>query len=197
MPTVPRDTSSIATQRQEPVVLTLSDALTRPVVSRLRSVVLGVSGGRPIIVDVTTTQAFDSDGTSDLLSLQEEVGPRRLVVVGMRQAAARILDVPNLLADDVAPQPTPGLILIEAKPQRPIATLRSALRAAVGRHIAIVIVDMTALSEISDEMVAVIEATSVAAANEGLELVLANATATVAATLLAADLAASTYVATQ
>jgi len=197
MPTVPRDMASISTQQQEPVVLTLSDPLTRPVVNRLRNLVRGVSGGRPIIVDVTTTPAFDSDGTSDLLSLQEEVGARRLVVVGMRQAAARILDVPNLLADDIAPQPTPGLILIEARPQRPLATLRSALRAAVGRHIAIVIVDMTAVFEISDEMVEVFEAASVAAANEGFELVLANVTPRVAATLLAADLAPSTYVASQ
>lgn len=195
MPSSPRDTTSIASQRQEPIVLTLTDPLTRPVVNRLHSVIRGVSGRRPIIVDVTATPAFDSDGTADLLTLQEELGSRRLVVVGMRQAAARILEVPDLLSDESAPRPMPGLILIEAKPQRPVATLRSALRAAISRQIAIVIVDMSAVGTVYAELIDVLESTSQAAASQGLELVLANVAAPVAAALAHADLAPSTYVA--
>jgi anti-anti-sigma regulatory factor len=195
MPTSPRDTTSIASQRQEPIVLTLTEPLTRAVVTRLRSVVRGVSRGRPIIVDVTATPAFDSDGTAELLALQEEMGPRRLVIVGMRQAAARILDVPDLVADRPSAGPIPGLILIDVRPQRPVATLRSALRAAVSRHITIVIVDMAEVSEISRELVEVIETASHDAAHQGLELVVANVSPVVAAVLAAADLAPSTYVA--
>lgn len=194
MPTSPHDSTSSTTQQREPVVLTLTEPLTRAVVTRLRSVVRGVSGGRPVVVDVTTTPAFDSDGTGDLLALQEEMGARRLVVVGMRQAAARILDVPELLGAESS-RPTPGLILIEAKPRRPVATMRSALRAAVSRHITIVIVDMSAITTIEPELVTVIEETSQAAAVEGLELVLANVWPSVAEPLLAGDLAATTYVA--
>ena len=195
MPTSPQHTTSSAAQQREPVVLTLTEPLTRAAVTRLRSVVRGVSGGRPVVVDVTTTPAFDSDGTADLLALQEEVGSRRLVVVGMRQAAARILEVPELLGGEVSSRPTPGLILIEAKPHRQVATLRSALRAAVSRHITIVIVDLSAVTDIDPEFVEVIEETSHAAAGEGLELVLANAWPSVAAALAAADLAATSYVA--
>src|SRR3954452_7048040 len=73
-----------------PVVLAVTEALTRAAAERLSGEVDRMDPGTPIVIDVTSIPSFDSEGTASLAGLQERRGNEHVTIVGLRQAAARL-----------------------------------------------------------------------------------------------------------
>jgi anti-anti-sigma regulatory factor len=195
--------SLVARQRGEPAVITLNEPLTRRAVQRLQSVVRGVSPERTVILDLATVPGFDSQGVVELQALQEDVGTNRLVVVGLRQAAARLFGLAVGFANGnqellsgaaAASRPTPGMVLVEVKPASSGHALHSTLQSAIAKDIAIVIVDLRSVA-VSMEALGAIAAASRASALHGQELVLVNVAPELMRLLGRMDLAATTHVA--
>lgn len=195
--------SLVARQRGEPVVITLNESLTLRSVQRLQSVIRGVSPQRTIILDMTTIPGFDSQGVAELHALQDDVGTDRLVIVGLRQAAARLFGLTVGFADTKGEQlgapatgapPTPGMVLVEVRPGSPGHALNSALQSAIAKDIAIVIVDLRWVAA-SVEALGAITAASRASASHGQELVFVNVAPEMVQLLGRMDLAATTYLA--
>ena len=209
MPDPHDDRVPIARQRGEPVVVTLDESLTQHSMQRLRTLIRDVSGTRPVIIDLTTIPGFDSQGTTDLLALQDELGTERVAVVGLRQAAARLFGLAAMAADTQTEDtqtddhvaassrvlPTPGMVFLESKSAASPQLLNSTLQAAIARDIAIVIVDLESVAVASIEVLAAIRSASLAAAMHGQELVLVNVGDELARLLNRVGLAATTYLA--
>lgn len=201
MPAPHDEPSLIVRQREDPLVVTVDEPLTSRCVQQLRSIISGVPRQRPVIIDMTTINGFDSAGTSDLQVLQDELGPEHLVVVGLRQAAARLFGLATMFADSQDPirettprvRPTPGMVLVETKPDWSSRMLQSALHAAVAKDIAIVVVDLGSVATMSIDVLDAITSASRAAATLGEELVLLNVSRDAAALLGRVPLAATTY----
>lgn len=193
--------SLIARQRGEPVVITLNEPLTPTAVRRLQSVVQGVSGERTVIIDMTTVPGFDSQGVLDLQALQDDVGTSRLVMVGLRQAAARLFGLALVAVPEKADPteatsieaPIPGMVLVDIKPSSSGLDMHAAMQSAIARDIAIVIVDLRSVETASMETLTAITAASRASAVQGQELVFVNVAAEVMERLDRMDLAATTY----
>jgi len=203
MPEPPHKRIPVARQRGEPVVITLNESLTRRAVQRLQSVIRGVSPERTIIIDLASVPGFDSQGVDDLHAVQDEVGANRLVVVGLRQAAARLFGIASGFGDAKAqaldpsapsPGPTPGMVLVELRPGSPGHALTSALQSAIAKDIAIVIVDLASVTA-SMEVLGAIASASRASAENGQELVFVNVAPEMMQLLGRMDLAATTYLA--
>jgi anti-anti-sigma regulatory factor len=190
-------TTSVARQRDEPAVITLTGPLTRQAVSRLGTLIAGGPPTKTVIVDVSDISDFDSDGTSGLLALQELAGTDRVVVVGVREAAARLLAIDDLLpAPAAAGQPLmPGLMMVTADVTAPADVLGATLTAAVERGISIVVVDLAGCPTIRADVVAVLVSAGRHAERRGQELVLVNVSPAAAAVLDGAPLASTTHVA--
>ena len=194
----------IARQRGEPFILTLDGPLTQRAVQQMRDLTRGVPPTRPVIIDVTTISGFDSDGTTELQALQDELGTSRVLVVGFRQAAARLLALvadladPPISDDSAATSrllPTPGMLFVEIKSGASASALDSALKSAIARDIAIVVVDLAAVTIPSIVVLDAIRSASRAAASRGHELVLVNVTQELALLLDRVGLAVTTYLA--
>src|SRR5438270_13810536 len=125
--TSPGDTGFMPPQpRAEPLVLSVTEPLTQRSVASLGEMIDHTPPARTVIIDVTGISDFDSFGTSALLALQERVGPRRLVVVGIKQAAERLVAADDLQPDDGDDErghrrPVPGIVVVT-----PTATTTSA-----------------------------------------------------------------------
>ena len=204
MPSPRDEPPRLARQRQEPVVVSLDEPLTARCVQRLRTLVRGVSPDRTVILDLATISGFDSDGAAELQDLQDEMGAGRLVVVGFRRAAARLFGLVATFGDaapagseatDSRIRPTPGMVLVELKPDRSAVSLQSALHAAVAKDIAVVIVELGRITAPSIEVLAAITSAARAAATYGEELVLVNVSAEAAALLRRLDLPETAYIA--
>ena len=199
-----QDTSlRVARQRHEPVVLTL-ESLTQRAVDRMRTMLQGIPPERPVIIDVTTLAGFDSQGTSALQDLQDEAGEGRLLVVGFRQAAARLFELNAILTEPTKDDdgeatlrvlPTPGMVFVDIKSATSRQALDSLLRSAIARDIAIVVVDLESVTIASIDVLLAVTAASHAAAAQGHELVLINVADDLASLLDRVGLAATTYLA--
>ena len=196
-------TLHLARQRGEPVILTL-ESLTQRAVDRMRVMLQGVPPERPVIVDVTTIAGFDSQGTSALQDLQEEAGEGRLLVVGFRQAAARLFELNAILTEPTQDEadaatlrvlPTPGMVFVDIKSAKSRQALDSSLRSAIARDIAIVVVDLESVTIASIDVLLAVTSASHAAAAQGHELVLINVAEDLASLLDRVGLAATTYLA--
>ena len=197
-------TTSIARQREEPVVITLAGPLTQQAVARLGALIVDGPPTKTVIVDVSDISDFDSGGTAALLALQELAGSSRVLVVGVREAAARLLAIEDLLPkppgvdDDSAParrQLMPGLMMVTPDATAGAEALRQTLTTALDRGISIVVTDLAALTTMAADALGAVEAAARMAEEHGQELVLINVSASVATQLAALDLGSTTHVA--
>jgi len=184
-------------------VIAVVDALDARTAEQIAADVRALPRQR-VVIDLTAIPAFDSNGAGRLFELQEELGSKRVAIVGMRQAATR------MLGDSAGEPPRPETALIGAwrvqrshdvaivAPASPAAlvdsTLGAALRAALRYDTAIVVLDLDFLTVHEPSLVDAIETASVSAADSGQELVV-KARPVAARILRMASLGATTYVA--
>lgn len=186
----------------EPVVLPVTTALTRTTALDLARRVERLPGPGPVVIDLTGIPAFDSDGAEVLLALQEADPQRSVSIVGLRQAAARLVapDEPmsDAEADDWVLRRLRNLLVVQ--PARPGAAsgagLTSALASArLHEDAAIVVVDLLDVGDLPPIAVQAVAFASSHAALQGQELLIVNASVASAEALRAVGLSATTYVA--
>jgi anti-anti-sigma regulatory factor len=187
------------------VVLTVTETLTRRSARRVSDAVRLLPRPKPsVVIDLTAIPGFDSDGVTELLELRDGVGADRIVIVGFREAATRLLGTVELAAEATVGDPNrgakrlrrmPGVAMLTADPSESPAQLRVSLDAAVAEDAAIVIVDLAGFSTLSAEAIDAIAYASSRAAMGGQEMVLLNVSEQAAASLRRAALAATTYIA--
>lgn len=196
--------AAVPHSRSEPLVLAMTEALSADAVQRVAEQVHSVSAARLIVVDVTGVPSFDSDGTAALIALQEEVGPGRLAVVGLREAAARLVgnaevSVETTLDADTGPgirlRRMPNLVVITCTVVPTAAQLQRALETAIAADLAIVVADLEPLTTLGPDLLDVLAFASSRAAMRGQELVLLNLSTDASAALRTTSLAATTYLA--
>jgi anti-anti-sigma regulatory factor len=196
-PAVPRS-------RTEPLVFSLTDALGADTVARLADRIGSVSPSQAIVVDVTGVPSFDSDGTSALFALQERLGHGRLSIVGLREAAARLLGnaevaVETTVADaagtDIRLRRMPNLVVVTCTAAPTADQLQRALETAIDADLAIVVVDLEPLTTLGADLLDVLAFASSRAAMRGQELVLLNLSTEASSALRSTSLAATTYLA--
>lgn len=200
------DTTSIARQREEPVVITLTGPLTQQAVARLGALIVDGPPTKTVIVDVSDISDFDSAGTAALLALQELAGSGRVLVVGVREAAARLLAIEDLLPTPTPataaeagaaarPQLMPGLMMVTPSEGATAAVLHQTLTAALDRGISIVVADLGGYPSMVAEALGAVQMAGRRAEHQGQELVLVNVSPTVAAGLAALGLGTTTHIA--
>jgi anti-anti-sigma regulatory factor len=202
------DTAQVARQREEPAIITLTGPLTQQAVSRLGALIAGGTPSRTVIVDVSDISDFDSRGTSALLALQELAGADRVVVVGVREAAARLLAIDDLLpapaaeatsTDDTSssgrPRLMPGLMMVSPDDAATAEALEATLDAGLDRGISIVVADIAGYPTMPADVVQALVSAGHKAERRGQELVLVNASPAAATALAGANLGSTTHIA--
>src|SRR5690349_12389123 len=80
-----------AQARGESVVMAVTTPLNRDTALELRRHIDLVDSHTEIVIDLTAIPAFDSDGADALFELQAAHADRRISIVGLRQATARLM----------------------------------------------------------------------------------------------------------
>jgi anti-anti-sigma regulatory factor len=188
----------------QPVVLTMTETLTRRSAERVREVVRLLPRPRTVVVDVTTIPGFDTDGISELIDLRDGVGPDRLIIVGLREATSRLIGGADVAVEPTVGEPSssvsrlrrlPGVVMLTAENGTSPPQLRVAVDAALAEESAIVIIDLEQFSSLSAEALDVLTFASSQAAMAGQELVLLNVSHDAVSMLRGAGLAPTTYIA--
>lgn len=187
----------------DPLVLTITDAVTGDSARELVSRVGRMAADAPVVVDVTAIPGFDTDGAEALVGMQERLGPDRVTIVGFRQAAARLTGT----ADAIGEPPTQRLAEWVIRRMRAIAVihpsddgiastdnLEPAVTAGLHSDVGIVVIDLRG-ARLTAQGVQTIAFASSTAALRGQELLVVNADETAAVELRRAGLSATTYVA--
>jgi anti-anti-sigma regulatory factor len=193
---------------QEPVVITVADALDEETARQVGERVLGLVPRQRVVIDLTAITGFDSDGASRLFELQERIGSDRVAVVGLRQAAARMLGVDATggaaLAHVTATiggtwrmqasREVAVLSPLDSSPENPTDSLAAALSSALATDAAIVVVELGWVRRLTTGTADVLVRASATATASGQELVL-KVTPDVAWQLRMCSLGATTHVA--
>jgi anti-anti-sigma regulatory factor len=196
-------TSALPTQPADPLVLSITEPVTRDTAPGIVARVNRLASGSPVVIDLTAIPGFDTDGTSALVNLQESLGAGRVTIVGLRQATARLLG-----SAESVPQPrqlatSPWVVrrlraiaVVQPAGDGPTSTdlLGPALTAALDEGVGIVVVDLRG-AWLSVGGVDEIAFASSSAALHGQELLVVNADAITAERLRTAGLSSTTYVA--
>lgn len=184
---------------RSPVILAVTEALTRAAAERLSGEVDRMDPGTPIVIDVTAIPSFDSEGTASLAGLQERRGNEHVTIVGLRQAAARLTGAaPTTTATATGAGWTVrrlrNLAVVRADAFADADTLDVPLAEAVEQDVAIVVCDLRGV-ELTDPGAAALAFASGAAAVRGQELLVVNVSADDVSRLRLLGLSATTYVA--
>jgi anti-anti-sigma regulatory factor len=199
-PEIPRQP---AAADSDALVILLTESLTLESVRLMADRVRRVAATRRVVMDVTGVPSFDSEGTGELLTLQAEVGADRLVVIGLREASARLVGSADLslehtpvdLAGSIRLRKLPGLVMVAFDEAPTAGALEQAVDAAIAADDAIVVVDMAALPDPLPALVDVLGFASSKAAIHGQELVLLNVSTGAEVALRQIGLAPTTYLA--
>ena len=203
---MPRPTQPVPPQRvgdTEPLVILMTESLSLSTVRDVEQRVRDLTESRRVVIDVTAVPAFDSEGTAALLTLQRDVGDDRLVVIGLREASARLVGTagvaatgpPLVLSDSIRLRKLPGLVMLTSDSVPAVEALRDAISVAIAEDVAIVVVDMSPMTSPPAGVVDVLRTASSQAAAHGQELVLVNVSEEAAMSLRSAGLAPTTYLA--
>lgn len=197
----------VAEDPPEPLVLTVTRALTRDVARQLEADVDRAYRRAPVVIDVSAVPAFDSEGAEALAGLQDQFGPQRLRVVGMHQAAARLtgaaldepVDVPPIRGEELVVTQLHRTSIVHPKPGSTVtaADIERALTAAMVPDVGIVVIDLREAGAIHPSVVAALAEASSEVAVRGRELLIVNVTADMAERLHRSGLSATTFVAPQ
>jgi anti-anti-sigma regulatory factor len=190
---------------RDPVVVTVTRPLSLDTAMELVAEVRRMPETSRIVIDVTGIPAFDSDGAVTLMALQESVDGERVTIVGFRQAAARLVGDPG--AESAPPAVEHGWTLRRLQRLAVIALdesgsgstdeLEPVLAEALGEDVAIVVVDLRGVAELTAAGLQALTFASSDAAHGGQELLVVNAGAEAAERLRHSGLSATTYVAPQ
>lgn len=206
-----RGTHRATTQRSapEPVVLPVGHTLTRIVAADLTGQVERLPADTHVVIDLTGISGFDTDGATELLDLQDRLGPDRMSIVGFRQAAARLIGTDTVEAAPpeataAAPAQTGWVIrrlrnlaVVQPGDGDVLSTddLEPVLTRALGEDVAIVVVDLRNTTGLTSSGLHALTFASSAAAVRGQEMLVVNVDAAAADALRGAGLSATTYVA--
>lgn len=190
---------------RQPLVLTVTDPVTRETASELVARVDRLASTDRVVIDLTAIPDFDTEGAAALVGLQESYGPQRVTIVGLRQATARLVGI-----DELTVVGTPGqradqgwvvrrlraIAVVQAIGERRSTTddLEPALDEALATGSGIVVVDLRGSELTRPGMDAIAFASSTAAVN-GQELLVVNVDAQAGERLRHAGLSATTFVA--
>jgi anti-anti-sigma regulatory factor len=186
----------------DPVVLAVTQPLTRATVDSLASQVQRLAPETPVVIDLTAIPSFDSDGAMGLSGLQERERNRQVTIVGLRQAAARLTGATTV---PVGPTTSQGwvvrrlhnLAVVQAADDVPPVsadTLEAPLTEASNLDVGIVVCDLRGVS-LTDHAATVLAFASSTAAVRGQELLVVNVDAADLERLRQIGLSATTYVA--
>ena len=183
----------------------MTEPVTRDTATELVAKVDRLATSSPVVIDLTAIPDFDTDGAAALVGLQESYGPERVTIVGLRQAAARLVGIDDQMVAHAPEQRTgSGWVVREMRAiavvqtvddqQRNTDDLEPLLDQALATGAAIVVVDLRTakLTRIGLEAIAFASST---AALRGQELLVVNVDATMGDRLRRAGLSSTTYVA--
>lgn len=199
----PRSRAASPTPTDQPKVISLVDGLTRQTVEDLAADIEATDADRPVVIDLAAIRFFDSDGTDRLGALEVEFG-QRVSIVGLRQATARLMELPGshpaATAADTDMLPITRLhstAVLRGRAGRPVQAdaLQRSLDDAFADDVAIVVVDFRDAPDLQPGAVDVLTFASSRAALGGRELLIVNVSATAAQRLRDAGLSATTYLA--
>lgn len=197
----------VPTDRQpdarDPLVLAITEPVTRDTADRLVARVSRVAAANRVVVDLTAIPAFDSEGAAALVGLQESLGPDRMTILGFRQATARLVGAD--VEDSVEIRTPQGewalrrlhaIAVVQTKGEAPVSTdnLEPLLHSALAEDVGIVVVDLRNAELTANGLEAIAFASS-AAALRGQELLVVNVDGATGEALRGAGLSATTYVA--
>src|SRR4051794_9261146 len=203
----PGATPAAESQTQDPLILAITEPVTRETAAGLVARVSRVAASSPVVVDLTGIPDFDSEGAAALVGLQESLGPDRVTILGFRSATARLVgaDV-DTDGDEMPERPEPrgewalrrlrAISVIQTKGDGPVSTdgLEPLLHTALGEDVGIVVVDLRN-AELTRGGIDVLAFASSSAALRGQELLVVNVDSATGEQLRRAGLSATTYVA--
>lgn len=189
----------------EPLVLAVTQPVTRDTCAELVARVGRIAGSGPVVIDLTAIPEFDSDGAAAIIGLQESFGSDRIGVVGFRQAAARIIGADDLdVADPPADEARSGwlvrrlraIAVVQAEENRCVSTddLEPAVMSAIETRAGIVVIDLRGMQLTRAGLQSIAFASSTAALN-GQEMLVVNVDPDTGERLRRAGLSRTTYVA--
>ena len=190
----------------DPLIIALTEPVTRATADAVVAQVQRAVAGTRVVLDLTGIPAFDSDGVAAVSGLQESLGPDRLTVVGLRQAAARLVgggddaSIETLRPDAGTSWVVRRLRAIAVVQHsddvagRSAAGMEPAIETALQADVGIVVIDLRGVAVDTDGIQMIAFASS-AAALRGQELLVVNIDKETADRLRAAGLSATTYVA--
>jgi anti-anti-sigma regulatory factor len=187
----------------------VGDTLTRIVAADLTGQVERLPADTHVVIDLTGISGFDTDGATELLDLQDRLGPDRMSIVGFRQAAARLIgsdavEAAPPEATGAAPVQTGWVIrrlrnlaVVQPGDGDVLSTddLEPVLTRALGEDVAIVVVDLRNTTGLTAAGLHALTFASSSAAVRGQEMLVVNVDAAAADALRGAGLSATTYVA--
>jgi anti-anti-sigma regulatory factor len=196
-----------ATKDPEPLVLTVTEPVTRATAAGLVARVGRIAAGNPVVIDLTAIPEFDSDGAAAIIGLQESYGADRVTVIGFRQATARLVgsDDPMLVTPEpLQPAQQSGWVVrrlraiavVQAEGNVPPSTdqLEPVLASALASRAGIVVLDLRGVQLSRVGLQAIAFASSTAALN-GQEMLVVNVDSHMGERLRRAGLSSTTYVA--
>jgi anti-anti-sigma regulatory factor len=192
-------------RERHPLILTVTEPVTRDTATELIARVDRMASSSPVVIDLTAIPDFDSEGAAALVGLQESYGPERVTIVGMRQAAARLIGFEDLMtAHAPAQRDGTGWVVREMRAIAVVQTvddrarttddLEPALEQAIATGAAIVVVDLRTAQLTRAGLQAIAFASS-SVALSGQELLVVNVDAKMGERLRHAGLSSTTYVA--
>jgi anti-anti-sigma regulatory factor len=195
----------ITEQQRQPLVLTITDPVTRDTVHDLVARVDRVAATGRVVLDLTAIPEFDSEGAAALVGLQESYGPQRVTIVGFRQATARLVGIDELTVLHTPEQRSgAGWVVRRLRAISVVQTvagqrsttddLEAVLDEAMATGAGIVVVDLRGAELTTSGLDAIAFASSAAAVN-GQELLVVNVDANAGDRLRRAGLSATTFVA--
>lgn len=190
----------------DPIVVSVTSPLNRQTALDLARTVDRLEPEAHVVIDLTAIPAFDTDGAEELLHFQESHPKRRVSIVGLRQATARLmgttavddadLEVPSTESQWVQRR-LRNLVVVQAadESQAAEAGLEQAIVAAGDTDSAILVVDFRGLDHIERGTIEAVAFASSSAAVRGQELLVVNVSPETAEELRAVGLSATTYIA--
>lgn len=178
-------------------VLAVTQPLTATTVEQVAADVATAASGEHVTVDLTDIPSFDSDGAGLIADLVQRLGPERVSIVGLGQAAARLTGAGELDQPPADPMVVTRLHRTMVVRARPGAALRGReLTQALTRasDAAIVVVDLLGAAVHPSAIASLLYASSEAAV-AGRELLVVNVSPEDAERLRRSGLSATTYVA--
>jgi anti-anti-sigma regulatory factor len=186
-----------------PQVIPVTEPVTRATAAEIATRVNRAARRSPVVVDLTAIPGFDTDGTAELIRLQDSFEAGRVTIVGLRQATARLIGTeepaPSLERHESEPwvmRRLRAIAVVQSDGEGPASTdeLEPMLSAAQGEEVGIVVVDLRG-AILTSTGLDVLAFASSAAALRGQELLIVNADAEAAERLRRAGMSSTTYVA--